>query len=64
MGVYVQLMRELSPTHRMKGKDGDAAKKSLRTDSVRITKWEWVEEALDSKYSIFTRPWDYAFTVG
>lgn len=41
-------MRELSPTHRMKGKDGDAAKKSLRTDSVRITKWEWVEEALDS----------------
>jgi hypothetical protein len=48
----------------MKGKDGDAAKNSLRTDSVRITKWEWVEEALESKYSIFTRPWDYAFTVG
>lgn len=45
-------MRESRPPNRMKEKDGGPAKNSPRTDSIRIMKWEWVEEELECKYSI------------
>jgi hypothetical protein len=40
----------------MKEKDGEPAKNSPRTDSIRITKYEWVEEELECKYSISQSP--------
>jgi hypothetical protein len=48
----------------MKEKDGDPAKNSPRTDSIRITKFEWVEEELECKYSISQSPEIILFTVG
>jgi hypothetical protein len=40
----------------MEEKDGDPAKNSPRINSIRITKWEWVEEELECKYSISQNP--------